>query len=544
MAVPLEDEQAPPSRATGPGCSGPAPSRILIVDDSDTMRLKLGMAVRRLGYEVSAVPDGPAALAALDAGTYDTVLLDIMMPGMSGFDVLAAMKASPRLAHLPVVVISSLNDDLASVARAIELGADDFLPKDFDLVILRARVGAGVERKRLRDLELAYLDQVRRLTRAASALEAGDFDPRDLQLQDIAARNDGLGTLASVFVAMAEKVYAREQTLRTRIADLGRSYRLSGLALVMAAAALWATVGVASRLVPGELALPDEVYGFARTLVAGPAILLFALVAGGAGTIRPRPGSWPGFLVFGLCCAVFQIGLFRSFSLIGVTITVFLTVCLPPVLAFLWSLLRRTEAISRRTVVALLLAALGLACFIGTDTAGASTGATVLGLALSLAASIAFVIMTQAARALAVDHSPLLVSGLGLVVAALILAPVALLAHPGSWQDIASSLGTWESLTVLLYLGLGPTAMAYVCYCTGMARCRSAVVGLVASMIEPAVAAGLAFLFLRESLGPWQTAGCVVLLAAMLVLWLDENRTPAAAKVRSSEVVGKAPRQA
>jgi drug/metabolite transporter (DMT)-like permease len=131
--------------------------------------------------------------------------------------------------------------------------------------------------------------------------------------------------------------------------------------------------------------------------------------------------------------------------------------------------------------------------------------------------------MSHAARKLAEGHSPLLISGLGLTVTSVILAPVAFLIAPGGWSEITAALSDWRSSSVLLYLGLVPTALAYVCYCTGMARCRSAVAGLVASMIEPAVAAGLAFLFLKEVLSPWEVMGCVMLFFAMLTLWLDEK---------------------
>lgn len=87
---------------------------------------------------------------------------------------------------------------------------------------------------------------------------------------------------------------------------------------------------------------------------------------------------------------------------------------------------------------------------------------------------------------------------------------------------LSRRLMAWQHGAVLIYLGLVPTALACVCYCSGMARSRSAVAGLVASMIEPAVGAGLAFLFLREVLSPWEVMGCVLLFFAMLTLWLHE----------------------
>ncbi|RWM10422.1 DMT family transporter [Mesorhizobium sp.] len=312
--------------------------------------------------------------------------------------------------------------------------------------------------------------------------------------------------------------------------SLGRGH-LSGLALVMCAAAFWAAVGVVSRLVPPEFAIPDEVYGFARTIVAGPAMLLMALVTGSTRKVKASVSGSSGFLLFGISCAIFQVCLFRSFTLLGVTITVFLTVCLPPVIAVFWSLRKIGEPISRQVLLALAISTMGLLAFVSIDTASGHPLDLTLGLALSLLASAAFVLMTNAARSLSVDYSPIFVSGLGLVIASLVLAPAAMTIAPHGLMHLRAAMGDWRSLSVLIYLGLGPTALAYVCYCAGMARCRSAVAGLVASMIEPAVAAGLAFLFLNETLTAWQTLGCLMLLTAIVILWLDEQRSSVAAAI-------------
>ena len=142
-------------------------ARILVVDDSRTSRVKLAAAVRQLGHKAIEAADGEAALSMLSKEGFDAVLLDIVMPGLDGFGVLDAMKRSSRLRDIPVIVVSSLEEDMDSVVRAIELGAEDFLPKDFDPVLLRARLNACLERKRLRDQEVEYLNQVGRLTRAA-----------------------------------------------------------------------------------------------------------------------------------------------------------------------------------------------------------------------------------------------------------------------------------------------------------------------------------------------------------------------------------------
>ncbi len=125
---------------------------ILVVDDNEENREMLGRRLVREGYEVRRASGGAEALTALESAPADLVLLDVMMPDINGYEVLKRLKANPRLAGIPVLMISSL-EDTESVARCIELGAEDYLPKPFNPVILRARVSACLEKKRLRDQE-------------------------------------------------------------------------------------------------------------------------------------------------------------------------------------------------------------------------------------------------------------------------------------------------------------------------------------------------------------------------------------------------------
>lgn len=298
----------------------------------------------------------------------------------------------------------------------------------------------------------------------------------------------------------------------------------TALLLVMCAATLWATVGVASRLFPQDISVTDEAYGFIRTAVAGPCLLLIWGLSGRAVLNWPRLRSLPDFMVFGICCAIFQIGLFRSFTLLGVTVTVFITVCLPPVIAVVWGLWRQPGAVSRSVLTALLLAVAGLTAFSSTGFHGGNFHHVLIGLTFSTTASVAFVLMSTAARKLASEHPPLLIAGFGLSLASLLLAAMVVVATPMAWEPLGHALAQWQTGSYLLYLGLVPTALAYFLYCTGMARCRTAAGGLVASMIEPAVAAGLALLFLREWLSFWELTGCLMLFGAMLVLWQEEQR--------------------
>ena len=126
--------------------------RVLVVDDDPLNRKLLAKSLEREGHEVHVAGGGDECLATLATTPVDVVLLDILMPGLDGFAVLEKVKDDPELRHIPVVMISGL-EDIGSVVRCIEMGAEDFLPKPFDPVILRARVSAGLHRMRLYELE-------------------------------------------------------------------------------------------------------------------------------------------------------------------------------------------------------------------------------------------------------------------------------------------------------------------------------------------------------------------------------------------------------
>ena len=193
------------------------PGRILVVEDDAMNRLALGRALQIRGHDVHAVVDGVDAMEALRAGPFDLVLLDIQLPRKNGFETLAEIKADPVLRELPVIMISGL-EDTPSVVRCIEMGALDYLPKPFEPALLDARIGAALSAKRLRDLELEYLEQVGRVTRAAEALETDAFEPGSLSA--VVERTDALGVLARTFVRMAGEVRAREEALRRQLREL------------------------------------------------------------------------------------------------------------------------------------------------------------------------------------------------------------------------------------------------------------------------------------------------------------------------------------
>ncbi len=161
---------------------------MLVVDDNEDNRYTLTRRLTREGYtNVTTANDGRQALELLQSRSFDLVLLDIMMPELNGYQVLERLKASPELRHLPVIMISAI-EEIGSVVRCIELGAEDYLPKPFDATLLRARVGASLEKKALRDEVQSQAAQLAEWNRKL-----------EQRVQEQLAQLDRLGRLKSFF---------------------------------------------------------------------------------------------------------------------------------------------------------------------------------------------------------------------------------------------------------------------------------------------------------------------------------------------------------
>jgi len=158
-AAPIENDstttkQAPAGEAfiQGPSVSASQQGSVLVVDDVEENRDVLSRRLRRQGYAVATTENGREALERLRSEAFDLVLLDIMMPEMDGYEVLQRLKADEALRHIPVIMISALSE-LDSVVRCIGMGAEDYLLKPFNPILLKARIGACLEKKRARDRE-------------------------------------------------------------------------------------------------------------------------------------------------------------------------------------------------------------------------------------------------------------------------------------------------------------------------------------------------------------------------------------------------------
>lgn len=136
-------------------------THILIVDDNEDNRNILSRQLVQYGYSISMAENGLRALEIVASGSFDLIILDIMMPEMNGFEFLERLKAEQILFRVPVIVISML-DDLDSVARCIEMGAEDYLPRPFNKTLLRARVSASLEKKKLRDREIQFYHAIQK----------------------------------------------------------------------------------------------------------------------------------------------------------------------------------------------------------------------------------------------------------------------------------------------------------------------------------------------------------------------------------------------
>ncbi|MDD2764125.1 MAG: adenylate/guanylate cyclase domain-containing protein [Opitutaceae bacterium] len=154
----------PPSKPTPPAVflgntSAQYTGNLLVVDDDAMNREMLARRLQRSGYNITTAENGRVALELLKQKDFDLVLLDIIMPELNGFHTLEFIKADPKIRHLPVIMLTAL-DEVDSTVRCIEAGAEDYVPKPFNPIILHARINASLEKKRLRDQEQAYLAEL------------------------------------------------------------------------------------------------------------------------------------------------------------------------------------------------------------------------------------------------------------------------------------------------------------------------------------------------------------------------------------------------
>ena len=179
-----DDEESSPESAAVMQQPANAPGVLLVVDDDATNRDVLSRRLKRQGHEVRTASNGPDALQAMRETAFDVVLLDIMMPDMDGYEVLSNIKADQRLHHIPVIMISAVSE-VQSVVRCIEAGADDYLAKPFNPTLLKARIGASLEKKRGRDRETVLFEQLQENYKRLQEVEKLRDDMRNMIVHDL-----------------------------------------------------------------------------------------------------------------------------------------------------------------------------------------------------------------------------------------------------------------------------------------------------------------------------------------------------------------------
>jgi len=213
----------------------------LVVDDSRVNRLVLIRQLSELGLEVLEAENGIQALDLLRAHSraIDVVLLDVIMPELDGYDTLASMKADEAIRHIPVLMISGV-EELESVVRCIELGATDYLTKPINPRILQARINASLAAKRLRDLELAYLEQQRQMTETIERQKAELSRFLSPQISALISSPEGEQLLAGhrrqITVAFCDlrgfTTFAEQADPEELLGVLGEYHRMIGEAIV------------------------------------------------------------------------------------------------------------------------------------------------------------------------------------------------------------------------------------------------------------------------------------------------------------------------
>jgi CheY-like chemotaxis protein len=428
----------------------PAPERVLIVDDQGISRRKMAMAVRNLGREWIEADSGEAALEVLKDNDVDLILLDIMMPGMDGFAVLEALHADKRLAAIPVLVISGMDGDMESVARAIELGATDFLPKDFNAVLFKARVESSIERRRLRAVELDHLAQVDRLSEAARVMEGGRFHPGSLHLESVARRPDSIGQLASIFVEMAHQVYDREVALQRNIRTL------KGGALLLLQGVLWGLVVPLSVLIyrTNEMSLGVT---FWSNLVAGVLCCGWALASGRS--LRVKREEFMFLLAWAAIFGLSSVVLFEAAGRVsGIALSII--IAMQGFAVFAIAAAMRIEAPSLLRFMGL---GLGLAGVLALLLARGSVTGGDDALWLVIAALIP-ILYGAIDILIAVKHPPkldsIVSSGVVLLLSAVLVLPFAVLR--GQFFMLGSALSWTDALIVLTGLCVGICTVLYI----------------------------------------------------------------------------------
>ena len=421
-----------------------APGRLLVVDDQAFFRNKIGRSLTTLGYLVETVSSGTEAISHARTRDIDVILLDLLMPDMDGYAVIRKLQNDQALKNVPIIVISALQEDTASVVEAIKLGAEDFLPKDYSQQILQARVNACLRKKRNRDQELDRLSALQRLMNATDLLEQGTYNPSKLGLDAIANRGDAVATLTAVFSRMAQQIYDRERKLRQNINTL------KGLFLLVFCGLIFGLDAPIAKLMSQFNAHPLGV----SIWISVVACLLTLPYSIYKKDIPPFTWSlFKYFLIWGFCtCVLGDVFLLIAAEQLQASVLSIILV-LEVLLVFAYSAITKLEKATTKRFLGLVIGLAGVAMAVY---AQESTGTTVWWYALAAIAvpagyaaiDILIVVSKQ------VDMKPMTTLGIASLFGLLIMIPIAW--HQEGFVSVSFPPGkfelgilVWGTLTVV-----------------------------------------------------------------------------------------------
>jgi drug/metabolite transporter (DMT)-like permease len=400
-----------------------------------------------------------------------------------------------------VIVISALDEEISSVITAIELGAEDFLPKNFEPALLNARIATCIDRKRLRDVEKEYLNQVAKLTRAAAALETGHFNPERLGIQEVAARKDGLGLLANVFSSMAQRVYERERKLRQNI----RTFR--GGLLILVCGVLWGLNVPLSKIAAG---LGTHPIGLSLMISLLSAIFCIGISLK-RGTL-PRPGSitgaeWRYIFQFAFIATVInQVAVFWMASILPAFV-VSIVIVLEGFAVFVYATLMKVEApkFKRFLGLAVGLAGVGLIMYFSRSVVMDASWVwfiVALVIPISFAAEDIYIATSKPAR---IDSIALF--GMTASASVILLLPLAFY-----FADFVPLATLWGATGIIVLVMAGVACTAMILYMT-LIDSTGAVFASQCGYAVTAAGIGWSMALLGEYISPltWLALGLVVI---------------------------------
>lgn len=483
--------------------------KILIVDDQKTHRTKIALGVTQIGHEVCTVSNAADAKFHLQQHPVDLVLLDIEMPEADGFSVLEWRNQQPQLKHVPIVVISAHESDSASVVKAIKLGAVDFLPKNFALPILSARINAGLRKKRNRDSEIEQAQQIEHLTRASELLEQAVYNPKQLRLTEIAVGSSPMAGFAAVFSEMAQKIYDRERRLKHQ-AD-----SIKGLGLLLLSGLLFGLDAPVAKWFS-----QFELNAIGLAIWINVIVVLITIPRAIVKKEIPKLDWYliGYFLLWGFCtCILGDVVLLIAAEHIPASIVTIIIVT-EVLMVYAYIIIRKIENTNLKKMLGVVLGFLGVSIVVlaqNSTTGGTSAWWAFVALGVPLGYAIIDLMIALARK---INIGPSTTLGLASVAGLAIMIPMA-------WQQngfvAAHTLTSSAVIGIFLWAVLTWGGMlVYV----QLIRTAGPVFGSQTAYVQTIAGIGLSFIFLGESLSPTVWLALVVIVVGMLLV--EPKREP------------------